>query len=263
MYPTFLTIRAILAIAGLAAAAPASCPPLPQPAYTSLLPSCPILQRNGIALPRGEIAQVLASLPKTIPKDTTALADIEHIRSTISRYAVAIDGRNFPVLDTVFTTTAQANYSEVGYMDGVEQIKAKLQAGLAPFALTQHNIGTSVIQLCRESSSSPQAQAQSLSAVSVTYVLATHYPGPSNGWPGIISPLDVAVVPVMYQDSWAREVDRSGNVAWKIKGRYLLYQVSVADQDCGVCISTLEKLAPTKVACTSGPIASVVANGCS
>lgn len=181
MYPAFLTIRAILAIAGLAAAALASCPLPPQPAYTSLLPSCPTLRRNSIALPREEVAQVLATLPKTIPKDTTAQADIQHIRATISRYAVAIDGRNFPVLDTVFTTTAQANYSEIGYMDGVEQIKVKLQAGLVPFALRQHNMGTSVIQLCRESSSSPQSQSQSLSAVSVTYVLATHYPGPLNG----------------------------------------------------------------------------------
>jgi len=220
---TLPTLVAVLAIPGLASAIPASCPPAAKQSYTSLLPSCPILQRNGVALPRDEIAQVLATLPNTIPGDTAALADIEHIRATISRYAIAIDGRNFPVLDTVFTTDAQANYSEVGYMDGVEEIKAKLQAGLAPFALTQHNMGTSVIQLCREQGDGVES-SQSLSAVSVTYVLATHFPAPSTGWPGVISPLNVAVVPVMYQDSWAREVDCHGSVAWKIKGRYLLYQ---------------------------------------
>lgn len=62
----------------------------------------------------------------------------------------------------------------------------------------------------------------------------------------------------MYQDSWTREVDCSGNVAWKIKGRYLLYQVGVAGRGCGVCLSVPDRLAtksgrPVQVALLRAP----------
>ncbi|KXJ87307.1 hypothetical protein Micbo1qcDRAFT_216364 [Microdochium bolleyi] len=228
-----LSITAVLAVTATAAPAPSSCPlngqlpAHPAPAYAASLPPCPILHSNGVALSRSDIAQVLVSSPHVVPADTTALADMELIRGTISRYAVAIDGRNFPVLDGVFAAGAFANYSEVGSMAGVAQIKTTLEAALAPFALTQHNMGTSVIQLCRQvdtAAAQPPPGGWLLSAVSVTYVLATHYPAPSMGWPGVISPNDIAVVPVMYQDSWVREIGCQGRVAWKIKERYLLYQ---------------------------------------
>ncbi|KAH7035839.1 uncharacterized protein B0I36DRAFT_319191 [Microdochium trichocladiopsis] len=235
-----LLLMAALASPGAASPVSSSCPPdwqgnVAAPGYTSSLPICPVLQNNGVALTRSEIAQIFTS--HTVPVDDTAAADMELIRRTISRYALAIDGRNFPVLDSIFTQDALANYSEVGFMSGIQEIKATLSAALTLFAMTQHLMGTSVIQLCREEQEGT-VNGSVLSAVSATYVLATHFPAPSTGWPGVISPEDIAVVPVMYQDSWTREVDCHGAVAWKIRGRYLLYQGlligSVPNQSIGL-----------------------------
>lgn len=59
--------------------------------------------------------------------------DILSIKNTLSLYPLAIDGKDFSLLASVFTTDAVANYSTgVGVLDGLDQIETGLAARYKP-----------------------------------------------------------------------------------------------------------------------------------
>jgi len=187
---------------------------LPTSAFPTKLSDCPSTFVTATAgIPAHEIAS-LFSRP-TFPQSPSAAADIEQIRATIALYGLALDGKNFPILDNVFTPDVRANYSALGVMNGVEQLKTTLEASLEPVASTQHQFGTSVVQLCRDTSAAAGAEEMSgtTAAISVTYTTTSHFPlGPD----GVVSPsilaADVMTGFVMYQDVWVKEgINKDGS----------------------------------------------------
>jgi hypothetical protein len=80
--------------------------------------------------------------------DNVEIADRLELEQLVVRYTVAIDRKDWDLLDTVFTPDATLDYSSSApdaagtYPD----MKAWLQAVLAPFPMTQHMIGKSYIE---------------------------------------------------------------------------------------------------------------------
>lgn len=182
---------------------------LPTPAPLTTLPDCPpAFVTSTAGIPAHDIA-ALFSKP-TFPHSPSAAADIEQIRATIALYGLALDGKNFAMLDHVFTADVRANYSALGVMSGVEQLKTTLETSLEPVASTQHQFGTSVVQLCRDISAAAVAGEEEGSgraaAVSVTYTTTSHFPrGPAGVVQPAIPAADVITGFIMYQDVWVKE----------------------------------------------------------
>ncbi len=73
------------------------------------------------------------------------------IEDTIVRYTIAIDEKDWDLLDTVFTPDARLDYSSSA--PGVDEaaadyptVKRWLQTALAPFPMTQHMVGKTYIR---------------------------------------------------------------------------------------------------------------------
>lgn len=76
------------------------------------------------------------------------LSDRAEIQDLITRYAYAIDDRNWDGLDDVFTPDAIIDYSEVGGPKGtVPEIKAFLAEAMANFSAFQHLSTTSELRI--------------------------------------------------------------------------------------------------------------------
>ncbi|KAH8892195.1 hypothetical protein GQ53DRAFT_134630 [Thozetella sp. PMI_491] len=166
---------------------------------SQLNPGCPNLSPGPISF-----FQLAQSFPPTVLEDAAA---IEAIRRTLAVYPLAIDGRNFDMLNRIFAGDARANYSApIGVLNGIDEIKNTLSASLAAFAGTQHSYSTQLIDIC-----------SSTTAVSVTYYTAAHFFTPGIGV--IATPTDVLYAYGQYQDTWRRIEDGT----WRITNRNLVY----------------------------------------
>ena len=85
---------------------------------------------------------------------TAGLATTSHdtspfsaISNTLSRYALAIDLKNFNQLSEVFTQDVVANYSApLGVLRGLSAVQVTLEASLAPVT-SQHSLTTQTLEL--------------------------------------------------------------------------------------------------------------------
>jgi len=70
------------------------------------------------------------------------------IAALLTRYAVAIDTKQFDLLDTVFTPDAVIDYTSAGGIRGTfPEVKQWLADTLAMFPMTQHLVGNHHIEL--------------------------------------------------------------------------------------------------------------------
>ena len=74
------------------------------------------------------------------PSEPSA-ATISSIQQTLSRFSVAIDTKQFQLLDSVFTPTATTNFTGKTIQSGLPAISAYLQNGLRG-AVSQHALNT-------------------------------------------------------------------------------------------------------------------------
>jgi hypothetical protein len=80
--------------------------------------------------------------------DVRALADRVEIHDLLVRYATAIDGRKWDLLDTVFTPDARLDYRGAGGIEGpFPEVKAWLAEVLPMFRVTQHLVLNSAVDL--------------------------------------------------------------------------------------------------------------------
>lgn len=148
-------------------------------------------------------------------RPTSNIADllaIQSIRDTLALYPLALDGRNYDILDKVFVHDVQATYMEpLGTFSNVQDLKSGLAKVLSGLASTQHNYGTQLINVL-----SPTT------AVSVTYIHASHFmnPGPIDA-NVFLDDGNVFYGFAQYQDSWARQ----GDGLWKITNRITVFMV--------------------------------------
>lgn len=85
--------------------------------------------------------------------DIQEISDRLEIEQLIVRYTVAIDRKDWDLLDTVFTTDAFLDYSSSGgtaAQGPYPAMKAWLQNALAMFPMTQHLVGKSLVDLDSE-----------------------------------------------------------------------------------------------------------------
>jgi hypothetical protein len=76
------------------------------------------------------------------------LADRIEIDDLITRYAVAIDTKQFDLLDTVFTPDAYIDYAQsAGKTGHFPEMKRWMAAVMEPFAMTQHVIANRDVKL--------------------------------------------------------------------------------------------------------------------
>ncbi|KAL4806826.1 hypothetical protein BDV18DRAFT_159995 [Aspergillus unguis] len=184
----------------------------------------------------GMFSQVKFSEPAKLPTETTKtpspepsltstqITDISNtIRNTLALYPLAIDGKNFTALSSIFAPAATANYSApLNVLAPLSGIQSALANSLACVS-TQHSLGTQAIDVL-----------SGRYARSVTYYTASHF-GIS---PGMKS--QVATAHGQYQDLWER-VDfdergvRTGGV-WRVVHRNLVYMSEVmGNQEVFVC----------------------------
>lgn len=139
------------------------------------------------------------------------LLSAQAIRDTLALYPLALDGRNFDVLDEVFAPDVQASYmGPLGNFTSLQDLKTGLAAVFSGLTSTQHNYGTQIVSI-----HSPT------SAVSVTYVHASHFTNTEPIGSGLVSDTNVFYGFAQYQDSWARQDDG----LWKITNRITIYMV--------------------------------------
>lgn len=80
--------------------------------------------------------------------DSRTLADRIEITDLLTRYATAVDGKDWPLYRSVFTTDAQIDYSTAGGPTGdVDAVVAGLIEQLQLFTRTQHFISNIAVEL--------------------------------------------------------------------------------------------------------------------
>ena len=84
-------------------------------------------------------------------KRTLSLEEISdriQINDLLTRYTVAIDTKNWSLLDTCFTSDAQVDYTSSGGIKGAyPEVRKWLEKALAAFSMTQHFISNSSVEL--------------------------------------------------------------------------------------------------------------------
>jgi 3-phenylpropionate/cinnamic acid dioxygenase small subunit len=76
------------------------------------------------------------------------ISDRIEIDDLLIRYTVAIDTKDWELLDTVYTPDARIDYTTSGGIKGeYPEIRAWLAEALAPFTMTQHLISNSVAKI--------------------------------------------------------------------------------------------------------------------
>jgi 3-phenylpropionate/cinnamic acid dioxygenase small subunit len=79
------------------------------------------------------------------------LSDRLEIQDLLTRYTVAIDAKDWKLLDTCFTPDAQVDYTATGGSKGsYPEVRKWLEAALAPFPVTVHYISNSAVKLAGE-----------------------------------------------------------------------------------------------------------------
>ncbi len=80
--------------------------------------------------------------------DSRTLADRIEITDLLTRYATAVDDKDWPLYRSVFTADAQIDYSTAGGPTGdVDTVVAKLTEQLGLFSRTQHFISNIAVEL--------------------------------------------------------------------------------------------------------------------
>ncbi len=128
----------------------------------------------------------------------TAAADRLEITEVLYRYAIALDARNWPLLETVFTEDAAADFLEFGGVhEGRDAMTAFVAGALEGLDATQHLIGCPLVTLDGDT------------ATSVCYLQAQHvFVGAPGG--------DHFLVGGSYEDRLVRTPD-----GWRIVHRTL------------------------------------------
>ena len=95
--------------------------------------------------------------------------DFLGVRNTLNLYAIALDQKNFHLLDQVFTPDAEADFTAVGVgkFTDTKSINKAISSFLQPVD-TQHALTTQTIDFHETAGSQPTASA-------VTYVSAQHF----------------------------------------------------------------------------------------
>lgn len=76
------------------------------------------------------------------------VSDRIEIDDLLIRYTVAIDEKDWELLDTVYTPDAKVDYTESGGIKGLyPEVREWLARALAPFVMTQHLVSNSVVKL--------------------------------------------------------------------------------------------------------------------
>lgn len=76
-----------------------------------------------------------------------SLLDEARIRRVLSAYARALDARDWPALEQVFTTDATADYASIGHCAGRERIIEVVRQALSCCGPTQHLLGSVDIEV--------------------------------------------------------------------------------------------------------------------
>ncbi|WP_280460602.1 nuclear transport factor 2 family protein [Nocardia carnea] len=80
--------------------------------------------------------------------DSRTLADRIEITDLLTRYATAVDDKDWPLYRSVFTADAQIDYSTAGGPTGdVDTVVGKLTEQLGLFSRTQHFISNIAVEL--------------------------------------------------------------------------------------------------------------------
>ena len=76
------------------------------------------------------------------------ISDRIEIDDLLIRYTVAIDTKDWELLDTVYTPDARIDYTTSGGIKGeYPEVRTWLAKALSPFTMTQHLISNSVVQI--------------------------------------------------------------------------------------------------------------------
>jgi len=76
------------------------------------------------------------------------LSDRLRIHDLLVRYTVAIDTKDWALLDTCFTPDAHLDYTSAGGVAGdYPKVRAWLEKALAPFPVTVHAISNAVVEI--------------------------------------------------------------------------------------------------------------------
>jgi hypothetical protein len=76
------------------------------------------------------------------------ISDRIEIQDLLVRYTVAIDRKDWKLLDTCFTPDAQVDYTSTGGSKGAyPEVRRWLEKALAPFKVTVHYISNSTVEL--------------------------------------------------------------------------------------------------------------------
>jgi len=76
------------------------------------------------------------------------ISDRLQINDLLVRYTVAIDKKDWALLDTCFTPDAHLDYTSAGGIAGdYPKVRAWLEAALVPFPVTVHAIANSVVEI--------------------------------------------------------------------------------------------------------------------
>ena len=76
------------------------------------------------------------------------ISDRIEINDLLIRYTVAIDTKDWKLLDTCFTPDARVDYTESGGTKGAyPEVRTWLEKALAAFPMTQHFISNSTVEL--------------------------------------------------------------------------------------------------------------------
>jgi 3-phenylpropionate/cinnamic acid dioxygenase small subunit len=127
-----------------------------------------------------------------------SLLDRQEILDLLTRYAMALDAHDWPLLRTCFTPGAVADYGELeGVNTGIEEIVRTCHRALAGLDASQHLLGNFVVEIDGDR------------AESTCYVHAQHYLVSASG-------LNTFVVAGTYRDHLVRTGE-----AWRIEHRSL------------------------------------------
>jgi hypothetical protein len=82
------------------------------------------------------------------PLSLEEISDRIEINDLLIRYTVAIDKKDYRLLDTCFTPDARLDYTSAGGVAGdYPKVRAWLEKALAPFPMTIHYVTNSVVEL--------------------------------------------------------------------------------------------------------------------
>ena len=126
------------------------------------------------------------------------VSDRIEINDLLTRYTVAIDTKDWNLLDTCFTPDAQVDYTTSGGTKGVyPEVRKWLEKALAAFPMTMHFISNSTVTLKGD-----EAQSR-------TYVINPM------GFPKEDGSLHIFTVGAYYVDQLVRTAD-----GWRIANRF-------------------------------------------